>query len=261
MNKDSNEIYFFIVIGIVVSVILVSFIIYFVARYQENQRKNALEKMKMKMEYEKIMLQAEIEIKEQTLQNISQEIHDNIGQSLSLVKLNLNTLDFSKPELAHTKADSAKLLVSKAIHDLRDLSKSLNTDTILASGLENAIRYELQMLEKSETFNTSVEMSGTPVRFDPRKELVVFRIFQESLNNIIKHAQATSIMVKMEFHASEIRLSVTDDGMGFQKKTELLEGSGLKNMKKRAALIGGRFDLQTGVSGTTILITLPSFDK
>jgi signal transduction histidine kinase len=101
--------------------------------------------------FQQTLLQSQLEIQEQTLKNISQEIHDNIGQALTLVKLNLNTMDFDLNEQSNQKIITSKELISKAINDLRDLSRSLNTDIIADLGLQNAIEQELILVINPQT--------------------------------------------------------------------------------------------------------------
>ena len=115
----------------------------------QKQNDMLLNEQKIKSDFQQTLLQTQLEIQEQTLKTISEEIHDNIGQALSLAKLKLNTVDFTKQEQLIEKITDSKNLVSKAIQDLRDLSRSLNTDNIAAMGLIRAIEYELELFRKS----------------------------------------------------------------------------------------------------------------
>src|SRR5947207_14144326 len=116
----------------IVVLLLASFIILFVLFHNSRQRKNRRARMKLQSQYQPELLSTQLEIQEQTLKNISLEIHDNVGQVLSLAKLNLNTMDIAKTEQLQGKIDNTLSQVSKAINDLRDLSKSFNTDNITA---------------------------------------------------------------------------------------------------------------------------------
>ncbi|MFL5810636.1 MAG: sensor histidine kinase [Flavisolibacter sp.] len=223
------------------------------AEYQKRRRQY----MEEKKQFHEELLRTQLEIKEQTLKNISQEIHDNIGQTLSLVKLNLNTMDLKKAEALEQKIGYSKELVSKAIIDLRDISRSLNTDSILSAGLLKAIESELTMLEKAGVYSTELLVKGPSTRLDEKKELILFRIVQEAIQNIIKHANATHIDVKAEFSSQQFTVSVEDNGKGIQADRENSEGSGLRNMKSRALLIGGNFEIQSNHGGTQIKITVP----
>src|SRR5687767_7853237 len=179
-----------IIITSLVFLLLGFFLVSFVVFHNRKQKKNKKEKHQLEQE----LLRTQLEIQEQTLQTISQEIHDNIGQALSLVKLNLNTIDIGNESELLGKISDSLTLVSKAIQDLRDISKSLNTDNIVSIGLIRAIEYELEMIRKAG-FLIKKEVRGTIRKMDPQKELILFRIIQETLNNIIKHADAKSITI------------------------------------------------------------------
>src|SRR5690606_6033411 len=121
----------------------------------------------------------QLEIQEQTLKNISQEIHDNIGQALTLAKLNLNAVMAEDTQLQE-KILNSKELVSKAITDLRDLSHSLDTDYVLEMGLQRSIEYELELIRKTGIVRTDLHVEGNLQRLERQKELILFRIVQES---------------------------------------------------------------------------------
>ncbi|HEU4470434.1 MAG TPA: sensor histidine kinase [Flavisolibacter sp.] len=224
-------------------------ILIYIRLYNQKKLKHAIEK--------KQLAEAQLEIQEQTLRNISQEIHDNIGQTLSLVKLNLNTIDFGRTEQVEQKIGNSKELVSKAINDLRALSKILSTDYILSAGFINAISLELQQIEKAGYLKSALSISGQPFKPEPQKELVLFRIVQESLNNIIKHSEAGFVKVEAVFEESCMNIWVIDDGKGFDPAA-VSDGIGLRNMRTRALLIGGSLKVHsTPGSGTRIQISLP----
>lgn len=144
-------------------------------------------------------MESKLEIQEQTLKTISQEVHDNIGQVLSLAKLNINTMAEATPEALTEKINDSRLLITKAIQDLRDLSKSLNTDYISEMGLLKAIEYEVDLIQKTVLLNIKLIIKGETYRLDPHTELIVFRIVQEALHNVLKHAQATLVKVGLHY--------------------------------------------------------------
>lgn len=222
-------------------------------------RKNKLlqEKQLMKTQFEQELLQTQLEIQEQTLKNISEEIHDNVGQVLSLAKLNLNTFDHN-PE---KKLQSTKELVSKAINDLRNLSRSLHGDKIAETGIREAIRHELHILQNTGQYETNLMVSGEPFKLEPQQEMVLFRIVQEALHNAVKHAKASRMNVTLTYTAVSFSMTILDNGTGFDTQTlEASEtGIGLKSMRNRAALIGGTLFIRSGPgNGTSILVELPT---
>src|SRR5215217_4883298 len=141
----------FVVIG---SDSLLVILTFFFLLFLQNSRRKFHHQQELQMiqtRFEQEILLAQLEIQEQTLKNISEEIHDNIGQTLSLVKLNLNTINIAQENGALQKIDNSRDLVTKAITDLRSLSKSLHSDSILSAGLISAIEYELGLIEKVGT--------------------------------------------------------------------------------------------------------------
>lgn len=256
MEKDQTDIIIIIAGGAALFLFLSVFIVIFLLKYWRKQSLHQKKISEMQYTFQQELLRTQLEIQEQTLKNISQEIHDNIGQTLSLAKLNLNTIDPQKENSVQKKIYNSKELVSKAIHDLRNLSKSLNTDSFLSGGLVKGIETELSMMEKAGIFHTQFNITGTSVHIDAKKELILFRIVQEAINNIIKHSNADEVKVKAIFENNFLKIIIRDNGKGFET-AEGSEGSGLRNMHSRAGLIGGKFDVETNSNGTQISVTVP----
>jgi signal transduction histidine kinase len=251
-----------IVIGAAVFALLViTFLFRFILLYQKKSIAFTSEKKLMETQFQQEILLSQLEIQEQTLKNISQEIHDNIGQTLSLVKLNLNTIDMEKPAVIPQKVDNSKQLVGKAITDLRTLSKKLHSDSILSAGLLKAIEFELGLVEKSGVYQTSLTINGEPVTLDAQKELILFRIVQEAMNNIIKHAHASTIAISANFAHNHLQLLIDDNGNGFKlplEQGDINRGIGLRSMENRVKLLNGQFAIETALEkGTQIQISVP----
>lgn len=212
----------------------------------------------LEQKFKQEMLQTQLEIQEHTLANISQELHDNICQTLTLSKLNLITINADLPDKDNQKLTESKNLLSEAIQSLRDLSKTMNTDYVSAIGLSGAIEQQLQILQKTGLFSTHFNVSGEALKFEQHKELLLYRVIQESLNNIVKHAEATEIFVQIRYVKDEILISVSDNGKGFDlgameaKKTK---GLGLINIFQRVKLIGGDVTIESK-SGQGTLINI-----
>lgn len=256
MYFKNSEVINTIILGSILFLVLVFIIIWAAVKFYNSKK----ERRQLEISFEQELLKSKLEIQEQTLKLISQEIHDNIGQVLSLVKLNIAKIDPFDHVSVGAKIDDARSLLTKAIQDLRDLSKRLNADFAKDIGLRQAVEYELSLLERTGSFKTSCVIQGAPITIDPQKELIIFRIFQELINNIIKHANADMIDVKLTYESTMFRLVVVDNGNGFDLvKMNLAksDGLGLRNINNRAALIGGSFSLQSSPGdGTTSVVTL-----
>lgn len=241
------------------------FVVFVVFFYKVQMKQNHFlyKEEKTRQEFSQTLLQTQLEIQEQTLKNISQEIHDNIGQVLSLAKLNVNTMNCDEPEKLREKIADSKHLISKAIQDLRDLSRSLNTDYVVDMGLLRSVEYELEMIRKAGAIETKLQVEGKPYRLEQQQELILFRIVQEILHNIIKHAKATEIAVQFGFGTDVFKLSVADNGVGFDaSKLESADysgfGLGIRNMYNRAKMINTQFNLRsTTGEGVCIDLALP----
>jgi signal transduction histidine kinase len=254
---ESQEIYNIIIAVTIILVLLGLFIFLFMLMYQKRKTEYTNNLLSQKVQFERSLLQAQLEIQEQTFKTISQEIHDNIGQMLSLAKLNLSKYAMS-PATAGSNISEAENLVSKAVNALRDLSKTLNTDTISRLGLLGSIELELEAVSKASLLKTELKTSGIPVSLSPDKEIIVFRIIQEALHNALKHAGgAKRIIFNAVYDNSHLNINISDDGRGMNTDMVKTEGSGLSNMQSRSTLIGARWGVESSEKGTTIHLTIP----
>lgn len=265
-KEEYSQVIFGLIVGTIIFIVLCAFLISFLFAYQNKQKKSILEKQQMKSQFSETLLQTQLEIQEQTLKNISQEIHDNIGQALSLAKLNLNTMPEMNDETLQQKILNSKQLVSKAITDLRDLSRSLDTDYVQEMGLQRAIEYELEMIKKTGTIDTTLVVDGSLFRLEKQKELILFRIVQETFNNILKHSGAKCLTVNINYAPALFTLIVKDDGKGVDLQPLNEEknnfGLGIRNMHSRAKLIGAEFAMNSTIGqGTEVKINLPIENK
>jgi two-component system, NarL family, sensor kinase len=262
MDSLSKEVTIIILASVFFIVVAIGIIILILV-YQKKQLQYIGDKKQLQVNFEKEILASKLEIQEQTLKNISQEIHDNIGQVLSLVKLNINTMNCNEPVQIQNKINDSRQLITKAIQDLRDISRSLNTDHIVELGLSKALDYELEMIKKTGGYQVEFEIEGKQYRLESQKELILFRIVQEVLHNIIKHARATMIKVKISFEPGLFTLKIIDNGVGFDaSRVESNDyskmGLGVRNMHNRAKMINTHFQITSILEkGTTIVLTLP----
>ena len=261
MQKDFPEPIPYAIIVAIALLLLSALLGCFFFFYRRYRQKHILEKEQLRLSYERELLKTRLEIQEQTFRNISQEIHDNIGQVLSLTKLNLATMDISQPAVLEQKIDDSKKLISQAIYDLRNLSHGLSTDYLANVGLSGAIGRELEVIKKSGEYETVFTVEGTTYLLDKQQELIIYRIVQETLNNIIKHATAQKIIIYLRYSPEELTLNITDDGKGFDLtplNDNASHGLGIKNMHSRARLMGAVFLISSTLGiGTTVSIAVP----
>lgn len=243
---------FFVILCSVLILMLSSSIIWVVYKYQKKQNAYLNEITVLKAIHENAMLQVQIEIQEQTFQNISREIHDNVGQKLSLAKLQI----LNAHNKISTDLNSTANLITRAIADLRNLSRTLNSEIVLANGLIHALEFEIEQIRKTNLFEIQFEKSGEIVFIEDRKELIIFRIIQECLQNIVKHALAKKVSISIHFSVTHLNLIIKDNGKGFGEN--FVKGQGLHNMQARAEILGGELIIRSNeTSGSVLEITIP----
>jgi two-component system, NarL family, sensor kinase len=250
MSSSNAQIYILILAGIALMTFMVAFVIFMVFFHRQKQLKNHQDLLMIKAEYEHTILKVEKEIQEQTLHYIGQELHDNIGQMLSLTKLNLSQ---GGPE----QLFESKKLITQTIREVRSLSKALNLSWIDTISVKEFIEKELEKIEKTGFCKTELESNSTLEQLEKDKKLVLVRLSQECLNNAIKHARPKLIRVSINESAEKISLTVSDNGKGFDVKTDH-NGLGLHNLHSRMKSIGGTAEVKSSPNqGTSIQLVLP----
>lgn len=224
----------------------------------KNHRRHEAEKIALKMQFDKEVRSAELEISELTMKRIAQEIHDNVGQTLTLANLHFDAIE--KGELA--RIGESKKLIQRALDDLRGISRSLSPNYQLELGLEKGIRRELELIRLGKEIETSIEVEQLSVdqfhsiHEENKREIIFFRCVQEALSNSIKHASAKKIQLRMVFqNDSCTRIEISDDGKGIDKRN-FQKGIGLQSIEERMQLIGGQSYLESSPEvGTTLILT------
>jgi two-component system, NarL family, sensor kinase len=262
MYSPSTQGIIVFIIGIVtLLLIFISFIVTIVYKYQQRQNAHQKDIEALKASHENTLLQSLLEMQEQTFQNISREIHDNIGQKLTLAKLHLNTLNFTDTPAVIAQVNDSISMLSEAINDLSDISRSMSSEIILSNGLIKALEFEAAQLQKSGLYSIAVTVTGSPIFMDGDTELVLFRIAQEAINNVIKHAAATSIAIHLHYNTVWLTMEILDNGKGFNTD-EIQYGTGLKNIAKRTALLKGQLLISSTLqNGTQLKIQLPLYEN
>lgn len=259
MSTYSNEILFAIIATSIVFTLLVALIGALIFFHKQKVKRLDMEKEILEAQYKQTMLQARLEIQEQTFNNISREIHDNVGQLLSLAKVQVSIIDQS-PQINKTVLHELKQNISNALTDLRDIAKSLSGERMILLGLLPTLKQEVERINRSQVLRSSLIINGEEHKFNDQKQLIMVRIVQEILQNIIKHAEAKNVEVIMNFNTSYLEINVTDDGKGFipGEKLQNASGLGLNNIINRAEIIGGQAKINSILNGGThIKLTIP----
>jgi signal transduction histidine kinase len=217
-------------------------LVFFLLYYQRKRFRHQNELLELKEAFNQNLMQSKLEIQEQTLNHISRELHDNISPLISIIQLNLGASILRKTPEIQPEISELKVNANQLMAELKSLSVTLNTDHIMHIGFSEALWFELDRLERTKIFKTIRTVTGEKFRLRAEHEIILFRMCQEILNNIVKHAQAKTITVELDYLPGAYRLTITDDGTGFDPST--VEGSagsknstGLRNIQNRARLI------------------------
>jgi signal transduction histidine kinase len=260
---SNSEIFFSFLTITLILLILAFFFIYFLQLYQRRQHQSLQEKASLHAQHQQEILQVQLEIQNQTLQHISGELHDNIGQLMTLVRFKLNVLEVEET-ITPTQIEEVNEVVGKTIDELRGLSKSLDGDFVKNFGLVDSLKHLLQRIASTGKYETDIFIDGEAYQLDGQKEIVLFRVVQEILSNILKHAKAKYIKVSLQFAPAQFSLIVQDDGKGFDYEAVLgremsQSGAGLRNIQRRTEMLGGTCSFKTAQNeGTSVHIQLPS---
>jgi len=258
MPISRAEVIFILSIISLFILIMVTFIIIILFFIKKKQKGFTLDLNAVKENYDKELYKAQMEIQEQTFGEISREMHDNVGQLLSVAKLGLNNLDYGDKDLSKKGAVEISGILDRALNDLRHMSRAMNAEFIRKKGLEKSIENQVEFLQRNGNFKTVFTVTGPVTRLSETKEIILFRILQEALNNIIRHSGATEINISLDYHSEYLVLTISDNGSGFeQKENQTINNysNGISNMQHRARLIDARFEINTEKEkGTTIRV-------
>ena len=245
-----------LIIIIAVVSTMASFIIYLLFSYNKRQAT-------LRENFDKELLTAQLEIQEETSLTISRELHDHINGYLIMAKLNLNTAIPLLQNDAKEKAEDTVHLLDYSLDSISRLSRILNKDYIDLQGLPGMLKEHTEWLKKSRHYQVSFTIKGEPCEIAGDIQLMLFRILQETISNIIKHAQAKAISLSLTYTGSYLTCTISDNGIGFNVQEKLGEkhtsgSSGLQNIQRRAKMINALCDITSShQNGTTICITTP----
>lgn len=258
MPEKGNDIAQIVIISTAVFLIAAAFLISYIALYAKRMSQHRKEKEIIRHSFQKELAQSQLEVREQTLQTIAADLHDNIGQILSYTKAVISTIDIQQTEKAVAKIASANDLLQKSIDELRQLARLMQGENILNDGLVAAIEQELNWLNKSNLYQTEFTHQFNLEKENKEITLVLFRLLQEALNNTVKHAMAKTICIRLTLKNNLLELTIQDDGIGFVIDEKKPSSLGLRNIKRRTDLLRGEVEINAMPGkGTIVKITVP----
>ncbi|SFO66863.1 Histidine kinase-, DNA gyrase B-, and HSP90-like ATPase [Chitinophaga sp. YR627] len=258
-----------LIIGTAVMLLLSILVIVLVIFQQKQVIQHKLVIRDKDLQLQKERLMAILQGQEQERKRIAEDLHDEVGAQLSVLKLNLNQL---QPLLKTGNGETEQLKETKDFTDtiiqhLRFISQSLHPQALENLGLSKALDSFCNLMNKNKQVRISFKDEGSPLHVDIEKALNIYRVVQELINNILKHAQATHIEITYRCSTNALVINVVDNGNGLllrsldnsRQKTGSL---GLKNIESRLNVIGGTINYLPGIdSGTNAEIRVENYQS
>ena len=245
-----------------VVVLLATMVIVFFVAFQKRKNKLLLDTLKQQKQFEETVAKTGEEIQEQTLKYIGQELHDNIGQLLSLASMQMGMLGVKIAEEIKEPYLETQKIIKESLQEVRALSKSLNTDVIQNRGFEKSIKAEIERLNRMKLIAADLIIAGDVIPFENKKDgIILFRILQEFISNTVKHSKAAELNILLNYNQKQLIIKAKDDGCGFIMD-EVNDSSGLLNMKNRAELTESSYNLISKPNdGTELTIIYPIVER
>ncbi len=187
-----------------------------------------------------------VDAQEEERRRVGRDLHDGLGQLLTALRFELGR---------GQGASRAQEICDEGLAELKRVVRDLVPADLENSTLDDALRARCERIETDTAIVVSFRHTGPRVT-DPVVATALLRIYQESMQNVIRHAGASEVGVVLEVGSFGVRLTVFDDGEGFDENLNVA-GTGLRGMRERAALLSGTLDVQTGAEGTRVLVTIP----
>jgi signal transduction histidine kinase len=241
-------------LGIVFFTLLVTLLILFFY-FLKKKNRYLVDKMESELYFQSELIKTRIEIKDQTLSEISKELHDNIGQIISVAIMQLN-ISINNKTVQIKELKDLKEVLAKSLDELRILSRIINKDNLLQNNFLEAIQQDLERIKKLKKIKYHFNQIGIVPTIHEEHELIIYRIFQEALHNSLKHSRSDLFDVHIETTAKVFRLRLKDFGIGYDLNKSN-SGLGLNNMKLRAKLIGAKLIMESDETGTSVTIEYP----
>ncbi|SFD49082.1 sensor histidine kinase [Spirosoma endophyticum] len=249
MSMDSG---FVIAVGTAVLLMMAVFIIIFVAYYQQKQAKQQLSLKELQAQHRRELMAATFRGQEEERKRLAEDMHDGIGTMLSITKMSLNQLErkLGGEVQVGFEFQKTRSMIDETMTNVRRISRNLVPTTLERFGLLAALE---ELIDRANDGELEVQLTypESAIQIPPALELMLYRIAQELVNNAIKHARATHIAVQLLCLDNEIRLSVVDDGVGFDFDAIMENrqgGLGLRTIESRLNVVNGHvtFDVAPG---------------
>jgi two-component system, NarL family, sensor kinase len=259
LKQATIERNYFLIGGLITLVLLIS-LGFYLWRYRDEQKHKAV-LHEQKMRLREAQVNAVIESQEKERKRFASDLHDGMGQLISALQLNINAIQQqNEPEKRDVLFENSEQILTDIHGEIRNIAFNLMPPVLIKEGLLAGLQELIRRINKAGSVKVILSHHNMPARFNEVGEISLYRIIQELLSNIVKHAQATRVTVDFTGFEDEIVLTLEDDGIGYDlEKFQNHEGNGWRNISSRLNLIKGiiDFDVVAGRKNNTVIITVP----
>lgn len=225
------------------------------------ERKKSSEKLEQSYKEIRALTEYLHKVREEERMRISREIHDELGQLLTILKINISWIKKRLPEdnmMAKEKIDETLEIADQTISSVRRIASELRPALLDNLGLHAAIQWHIKEFANRTGIQTEAILPETELVLSDEKKTGLYRILQESLTNVARHSQAEKVWVNMLYENSQLILTIADNGIGFDASKRSLKTLGLLGMKERTMGMGGKYSIESiPGKGTTVKVLLP----
>lgn len=250
-----TELYLTVILFNIFFVLFLVAVMIYIRKYKQRKIEH-INEIQLKNEiHQKELLATQLEIQQATMQQIGRELHDNIGQKLTLASLYTQQLLYeNKVTTECERIEQVSQIINQSLQDLRSLSKTLTDDNINQKDIITLIQEEVDTASVIKKCKIHFEHNFKCLDLDFVHKNVLLRITQEFIQNSIKHSQCKNIFIRLNTTEENLwELKINDDGIGFDIDKILSNGIGLTNMKNRTAIIGAEFNLESNENAGTLI--------
>ncbi len=261
-TTNSSGYSFVLLLGTLGMLVLTVGLIIFIILHQKRVKRFNEKIQDMEKAQQRLLLNASIKLQEEERQRLAADLHDDAGPLLATARLYLNENLVNQDKATQLQSIfQARQIIDDTIQLVRNISHSLMPPTLKNFGLESAINDLFQKISGSGTINASSRFHEYKERLKEEKELIIFRVVQELINNILKHSNSSFIHLTQNIHAGKFYLRIHHDGRGlvqadFEKLNKSNVGLGLKNITSRLRVVDGNINFEKDISQTYYKVTI-----
>jgi two-component system, NarL family, sensor kinase len=261
-QNETIQIYLIIAVAVVAMLLMAGSIILFVLYYQKRMVQEQFKRQQLELDFQKQMMEAALESQENERRRVAGDLHDSIGAMLSTIRVSLIT----QAKRANADVESiteSKKMLDDTIESVRRISRDLMPSTLEKFGLAQAVKEMCERFQSTAALPITYNEEGELHPISKKRELMIFRVIQELINNALKHAQASEIKVNFAGDEKNLTIIVEDNGIGFnveeiRNDKRSSKGLGLYNIENRTRLVNADVEFNSGTNqGSRVVLTIP----